>query len=217
MAHVALADDAALCIELRDRVGTVPDAILAPDAGFRRVEDDAGNGILFISVDGAAAKAVRGEAVIASHGEVMARSGGPGTAFDLSDAPPVNVSRVSVLFVACDLAGATADALCHIEVESILLSGEKLTFGNERGFYFCRRWRQKFEAVLRQAHDGVGCVGVCEFVKMERHNALPSLNAGFECEDLVDVAVVAVLIFELLDVFGCGFTGAVAVLLEDGV
>jgi hypothetical protein len=153
MAHVALADDAALGIELRDRVRTVPDTILASDTRFRGVENDAGIRIFLVSVNGAAAKAVGGEAVVASHREVVASGVGPCAAFDLSDAPPVNISRVSVLFVARDLARAAADALRHIEVESVLFSGKKLAFGNERGLYFCRHWRQNFEAVLCQTHD----------------------------------------------------------------
>jgi len=153
MAHVAFTNDAALGIELWDRVGTVPDAILASDARFRGMENDAGNWILFVSINRAAANAVGGETVVASHREVIASSVRPSAPFDLSDAPPVNVSGVSVLFVARDLARAAADTLRHIEVESVLFSGKKLAFGNQRGLYFCRHWRQNFEAVLRQTHD----------------------------------------------------------------
>jgi hypothetical protein len=67
MAHVALADDAALRIELRNRVGTVPDAVLASDARFRGVENNSGNRIFLVSVDGAATKAIGGETVVTSH------------------------------------------------------------------------------------------------------------------------------------------------------
>ena len=54
-------------------------------------------------------------------------------------------------------------------------------------------------------------------MERERHNTLPSLSTGFERTNLVDVPVVTVLIFELLDVVGCGFAGAVAVFLDDRV
>jgi hypothetical protein len=86
------------------------------------MENDAGDGIFFVSVDGAATKTVGGEAVVASHGEVIARSVRPCATFNLADASPVDVGGISVLFVACNFAGATADALCHVEVESILFA-----------------------------------------------------------------------------------------------
>ena len=54
VAHVAFADDAALGVELRDGVGAVPDAVLAADAGVGGVQDDAGDGIFFVGIDGAA-------------------------------------------------------------------------------------------------------------------------------------------------------------------
>ena len=72
VAHVAFADDTALGVELRHGVGAVPDAVLAADAGVGGVEDDAGDGIFRVGIDGAAAEAVGAEAVIAAHGEIEA-------------------------------------------------------------------------------------------------------------------------------------------------
>src|SRR5215467_11413699 len=136
VAHITFADDAALGIELRDGVGTVPDAVLAADAGFGGVEDDTGDGIFFIGIHGAAAKAVGGEAVVAAHGEIEARSEGPDAAFDFADPAPAYVSGVAVLLVARDLTGAAADALGHVEMEAVLLAGAKFALRNERCFYF---------------------------------------------------------------------------------
>ncbi len=126
MAHVAFAHDAALGIELRDRVGAVPDAVLAADAGIGGMQHDAGDWIFFVSIDRAALEAVGGEAVVAAHREIVASGVRPGAAFDLADAPPANVGGISVLLVARDLAGAAADALRHIEVKAILFARQKL-------------------------------------------------------------------------------------------
>jgi hypothetical protein len=110
MAHVAFADDAALWVELWDRVRAVPDAILAADTGVGRVEDDSGDGVFCIGVNGTALDAIRAEAVIATHGEIEAVGVGVGTAFDLSNAPPAEICGGIVLLVAGDLAGPATDA-----------------------------------------------------------------------------------------------------------
>src|SRR5438045_9183781 len=99
MAHVALTDDAALGVELGNRVGAVPDTVLAADAGVGRVEDDAGHGVFGVGVNGAALDAVGGQAMVAAHGEVKAVGVGIGAAFDLSDAPPAEMGGCVVLVV----------------------------------------------------------------------------------------------------------------------
>ena len=139
MTHVAFADDAALGIELGHRVGAVPDAVLTSNAGFGGVKDNTGGGVLFEGVNGAAAKTIGREAVVAAHGEIVAVCIGPSAAFDLANSPPAEIGRVAVLFIACDLAGAAADALCHIDMEAVLFAWEEWAARNERGFYFCRR------------------------------------------------------------------------------
>jgi hypothetical protein len=47
----------------------------------------------------------------------------------------------------------------------------------------------------------------------EEASSSPSLIQGIE--ELVDVAVIAMLIFELLDVFCCGVAGAASMFLND--
>ena len=59
VAHVALAYNAALGIELRDRVRAVPYTILAADAGLRRMKNDAGSRIFRVGVDRAALECSR--------------------------------------------------------------------------------------------------------------------------------------------------------------
>jgi hypothetical protein len=56
-----------------------------------------------------------------------------GPTFDFTDAAPMDICRIAVLFIACDLAGAAADALRHIEVEAVLFAGRKWTIREERG------------------------------------------------------------------------------------
>jgi hypothetical protein len=156
VAHVALADDAALGVELRDGIGAVPNAVLAADAGVGGVEDDAGDGVFGVGVDGAALDALGAEAVIAAHGEVEALGVGVGTAFDFADAAPAQVGRGIVLLVAGDLAGAATDAFGHVEVEAVLFAGFEGAGWDEGGFYFGLRWGgEEFEAVLGQAHNRV--------------------------------------------------------------
>jgi hypothetical protein len=176
--HVALADDPTFRIELRDGVGAVPDAVLTTDAGFRGVKDDARDGILFVRVHGAAAEAIGREAVIASHREVVTLRVGPRAAFDLADPSPTKMCRVAVLLVARYLAGTATNALCHVEVETVLFAGKKLARRDKRSLDFCGsgQLRKHLEAFLGQAHNGIVCVSVCEFVKWERHGASPSLR-----------------------------------------
>ena len=51
--------------------------------------------------------------------------------FKLADTAPVDIRRVTVLFVTGDLAGAAADALRHVEVEPILFPRLQAALGNE--------------------------------------------------------------------------------------
>src|SRR5205814_9581674 len=61
--HVALADDTALGVVLRNAVGTIPRTVLAANACVGAVQHDAGRGILRIGVDGTPAQARRVEAL----------------------------------------------------------------------------------------------------------------------------------------------------------
>jgi hypothetical protein len=155
VAHVAFAHDAAFGVELRHRIGAVPDAILAADAGVRRVENDAGDGAFRVGVDGTAFDAVGAKAVVRAHREVEAVSIGVGATFGLADATPAEIGGVAVLFIAGDLAGAAADALGHVEVKAVLLARRKGAIGNESGLdlYLRQRDGKEFQAVLRQTHE----------------------------------------------------------------
>lgn len=60
--------------------------------------------------------------MIAAHGKVQTLRVGIPAAFDFTDAPPVDVRRIAVLFVASDDAALTTDALRHVEVKTILFT-----------------------------------------------------------------------------------------------
>ncbi len=123
VAHVALADHAALGVVLRHAVRTIPGAVLTADAGVGAVTHDAGDRILGVGVNRTALQTRRLEAVVAAHREIRAAGGGKPSAFDLADAPPVDRRRVAVLLVAGDDAALAADALPHVHVEAVLLAG----------------------------------------------------------------------------------------------
>lgn len=122
MAHIAFAYDAAIRVVLRNSVGAVPGAVLAPDAGVRVVTDDTGYRIFGVGVHRAASHAGGFEAVIAANGEIMALSERVSSAFDLAHASPENVGRIAILLVACNNAALAADALRHVEVKPVLLA-----------------------------------------------------------------------------------------------
>ena len=110
MAHVALADDAALGVVLGTPDEQFHVQYLAADAGVGAVVDDAGEGVLRVGVDRTAAQARRVDAVIAAHREVERARVRIPAALDLADAPPVDRRGVAVLLVARDDAALAADA-----------------------------------------------------------------------------------------------------------
>src|SRR6266852_4832536 len=134
VAHVALADDTSLRVELGHGVRAVPDAVLAADASVRGMKDDAGDTIFGVCINGAALDAVCAEAVVAAHGEVEAVGVRPYAAFDFADTTPAKIGWSVVLLIAGDFAGAAANAFRHVEVETVLLAGFERAIGDERGF-----------------------------------------------------------------------------------
>jgi hypothetical protein len=86
------------------------------------VLDYAGESILFISLYGAAGEAGRLQAVITAHGEIPTSRIGIVAAFDFTDATPVEIAGISVLLVAGHNTAFAADALRHVEMETILLA-----------------------------------------------------------------------------------------------
>ena len=157
VAHIALAYNATLRIELRHRIRAVPNTVLATDAGIGGVHYDTRNRVLLVGIYGASPQAFCREAMVTSHRQIVAYSLRPGASLDLSDAAPAQIGRVAVLFIACDLAGAAADALGHVEVEAILFSGIKRPSGDERRLYLrASRWLRKYlQTAFRQAHDRI--------------------------------------------------------------
>ena len=120
--HVAFAHDTALGVELGYAVGTIPSAILAPDAGIGTVPDDAGQTVFVVGIDRAASEARGFQAVVASHGKIVTACIRIGAAFHFTHSSPENVRWVSVLLIACHYATFASDAFRHVEVEAIVFA-----------------------------------------------------------------------------------------------
>jgi hypothetical protein len=134
VAHIAFADDSALRVVLRNSVGTIPGAVLAADTGFRVVNHYSGDGILRIRVNRTTCETRRLETMIAAHRKMEALRIWIPPAFNFADPPPVNISWISILFIACDDATFAADALGHVEVKAVLLAGRQRSLWDS-----CRR------------------------------------------------------------------------------
>src|SRR5688500_44265 len=167
MAHVALADDAALGVVLRHAVRTVPGAVLAPDAGIGAVADDPGHRILLIGVDRTATEAGRLEAVIAAHRKVGAGGVGKEPALDVADPPPVDRRRIPVLLVAGDDAALAADALLHVEVKAVLLAGLECARRHSAFAASQRRRDRSFDGWIGDEQRGRGVHGTSRQRKSE--------------------------------------------------
>ncbi len=72
VAHVALTHDTTLGVVLRNTIGTVPGAVLAPNACLRTVQHDPCFRIFPIGIHRTANQARRLQAVIAAHGQIEA-------------------------------------------------------------------------------------------------------------------------------------------------
>ena len=136
-------------------------------------EDDARGRIFLERIDWTSLEAVRAEAVVAAHGQVVAVGVGPRATLDLANAPPAEIGGIAILLIAGHLTGAAANALRHVEMEAILLSRLEWALRNERRPDLgCRRsLREDFEPIFRQSNDGVRCVGLREFLERQRHSA----------------------------------------------
>ena len=93
---------------------------------------DARNQILGVRINRTPDQARRLQAMIAAHREMKALRVGIEAAFNLSNPPPIDVSRVSVLLITGDDAALAADTLRHIEVEAILFAGLKRSTRDQR-------------------------------------------------------------------------------------
>jgi hypothetical protein len=121
-AHVALAHDTTLRIELWNAVWAIPHTVLATDAGVGGVQDDSRDRIFRVGIDWAALHTLGIETVIATHREVVALCLRIASSFQLSDATPQDVCRISILFVARNFAGAAPNTFRHVEMKAMLLA-----------------------------------------------------------------------------------------------
>ena len=96
------------------------------------MKHDARDWILLVCIDRTALQTFGVQAMIASHGKVVALRVWIGAPFDLAYPSPAKVGRIAVLFVAGHLAGAAPDALGHVEVEAILFSLFERSCRNQR-------------------------------------------------------------------------------------
>ena len=93
VAHVALADHAALGVVLRHAIRTIPSAVLAADAGVGAVDHHARLRVFCVGFHRAADQAGGLDAVVAAHREIMALGVGIVSAFHFAHAPPVEIRR----------------------------------------------------------------------------------------------------------------------------
>src|SRR6185436_1781934 len=131
-AHVALAHDAALAVELRHLVRAGEDAVLAADALVIEVADDAGRGILFVSLHRAAVHARRVQAVMASGRDRLLHGRLGRTAVQEADAAPGFVVVEAVQAVAGGDAGLAPGAGVEVDPEAVLLAGGRARERDQR-------------------------------------------------------------------------------------
>ena len=122
-AHVALAHDAALAVELRHLVRAGEHAVLAADALVVEVADDAGRGILLVGLHRAAVHAGRVEAVMAGGRDRLLHGRLARTAVQEADAAPGLVVVEAVQAVAGGDAGLAPRAGVEVDAEAVLLAG----------------------------------------------------------------------------------------------
>lgn len=150
MAHIALAHHATIFVVLRHAVGTIPGAILAANASISRVQDYAGCRVFRIRFNRATRHARWFQAMIAAHGHVPALRFRIDAAFNFADSTPVQMGRISVLFITCHHATLTADAGTHVEVEPVLFPRIGCTGGHQLGRVFHQQGKLMVMRILKQ-------------------------------------------------------------------
>ena len=142
MTHMALGDDTAVLVEDRHFVGAVPGTVLASDTDVVVMKDDAV--VEFdIGVGRAASETFGVDAVVAAHRVEELADIGKDARFHLSDAPPLDVRTVVVLFVARHFTAVAPHTGGHVEVKAVLLS-------------LLERW--KVDLIISALHAGFGFV-----------------------------------------------------------
>src|SRR5690606_34712944 len=122
VAHVALPHDAEAFRVLRHVVRALQDAVTASDALVVEVADDAGNRILFVREDGAAAGASRGRAMVACAGDRLLERVLFVAPDEKSDVAPGLLVIETVQCMASGDAGLAARARVQVDLEGILLA-----------------------------------------------------------------------------------------------
>jgi hypothetical protein len=89
------------------------------------MQDNAGERIFGICIDGTSAQTIRIETVVTTHREIVPSGMRPFTSLNFTNAPPMNCGRIAVLLVTGDFTGTATDALCHVEVKAVLLTGAR--------------------------------------------------------------------------------------------
>jgi len=70
--------------------------------------------------------------MVTTHRQVLALCIRVPSAFDFTDAPPIDVRGISVLLVTSDNATLAADTLRHVKVKAVLLANFQGSLGNSR-------------------------------------------------------------------------------------
>jgi hypothetical protein len=122
VAHIAFAYDSTFGVVLRHAIGTVPGAVLATDADIGAMTNYPSRSVLRVGIHRAPGHACRFKAVVTAHREIVAKRIRISAAFNLAHTTPENVRRIAVLFITSNNAALAPDALCHIEMKSILLA-----------------------------------------------------------------------------------------------
>jgi hypothetical protein len=107
---------------LRYAIGTVPGAVLATDANIGAMTNDPSRAVLRVGIYRAPGHASRFKAVVTAHREIVSKRIRISAAFNLAHTTPENVRRIAVLLITRNNAALAPDALCHIEVKSVLLA-----------------------------------------------------------------------------------------------
>jgi hypothetical protein len=123
VAHVALADDTAFWVVLRNTVGAIPRAILAANTDFGAMQNYASERVLRIGVDGTAGQTGRFDTVIASHRQMQPLGVRVPATLDFTNSPPVDVRGIAVLLVTGDNTTLATNTFGHVEMKTVLLAG----------------------------------------------------------------------------------------------
>ena len=134
MAHIALAHNAPVFIKLRHAVRTIPRAILTADAGIGAVQHNACGFIFRVSFHRTADHTSRLQAMVTAHRHVKALRLGVYSTFNFTHTPPVDMCRISVLFITGNHTTLAPDAGADIEVKAVLFPCIRFTVGNQTFF-----------------------------------------------------------------------------------